>query len=271
MSFSLFLYSDGDNPQLSKTDEKILRKIRRKIRNKRSAQCSRQRKKEYLEELEKKYSNCTNEVQNLKNEVQKLRREKISLISKIHKLMKSTDNQQELNLNEDDLNNNNNLGTNLTCGEHIQINKIEKQQLELEQIETSNLEQDLEQDLEGETNNNNLEIIKIDFKNENKIDKQSTNDSLVNLDDDLLDDEFTNYLLNSNNNDLQFDFENFEIKDLKDDGYLHYNYVNNFTNDNQLKIENNQLLVDYHQQAPVKTSLFLLVLCFVLMFVPFLR
>jgi hypothetical protein len=47
-------------------EERILRKIRRKIRNKRSAQCSRQRKKEYVEELELKYAQTLTENEELR-------------------------------------------------------------------------------------------------------------------------------------------------------------------------------------------------------------
>ena len=81
-------YTDfPENGSLTKGEEKILRKIRRKIRNKKSAQCSRQRKKEYVEELEKKYSRCSNENLLLKKEVVKLRRENSSLVMKIKNLV----------------------------------------------------------------------------------------------------------------------------------------------------------------------------------------
>lgn len=57
---------------LSKTEERILRKIRRKIRNKKSAQCSRQRKKEYVEDLERKYAAVTRENEELKQILDKM-------------------------------------------------------------------------------------------------------------------------------------------------------------------------------------------------------
>lgn len=83
-------YSDfpvGANLQLTKSQEKVLRKIRRKIRNKRSAQCSRQRKKEYLEELERKYQRCNNENQTLRREMARLQRKNDGLVARMRRLM----------------------------------------------------------------------------------------------------------------------------------------------------------------------------------------
>jgi hypothetical protein len=79
-------FPEGTIP-LTKQEEKILRKIRRKIRNKRSAQCSRQRKKEYVDDLEKKYDNCAHENEQLKKECQKLRKENEGLMVKMKKLL----------------------------------------------------------------------------------------------------------------------------------------------------------------------------------------
>lgn len=251
----------GDNPTLSKMEEKILRKIRRKIRNKRSAQCSRQRKKEYLEELEKKYSKSTNEVQCLKSEIIKLRRENVSLISKLQKLMRFVDNSnQNINLNDDQ------MSTNLEdqqlpekiCGEiSVQINSHD----DLKSIEIHQTQSD---QLDNLCNNNDLDHCETNELNTSLMDNEFNK-----LDDD--DDPF-NLLASSSSGEIQFDFfENFEMNDLKDDlkddGLLRF--VNQFTNDSQ--IDNQFNCTDYHQQAPVKTSLFILVLCFVLMFVPFLR
>lgn len=82
-------FPEGGVP-LTKQQEKVLRKVRRKIRNKKSAQCSRQRKKEYVEELEKKYSRCTSENSVLKKEIFKLKKENSSLLMKIKNLLTST-------------------------------------------------------------------------------------------------------------------------------------------------------------------------------------
>lgn len=71
---------------LTKPEEKILRKIRRKIRNKRSAQSSRQRKKEYLEDLERRYSESLQETEHYRSECIRLRRERIEYLKRFHQL-----------------------------------------------------------------------------------------------------------------------------------------------------------------------------------------
>lgn len=82
-------YSNFPDPalDLTKQQERLLRKIRRKIRNKKSAQCSRQRKKEYMEQLERKFDKCCSENANLKREIAKLRQENASLSSKVKNLL----------------------------------------------------------------------------------------------------------------------------------------------------------------------------------------
>ncbi len=76
------------NPaQLTKIEEKILRKIRRKIRNKRSAQSSRQRKKEYVEELERRCAESVNMAQFYKAECFKLRRERVDYLRRFQKIV----------------------------------------------------------------------------------------------------------------------------------------------------------------------------------------
>lgn len=61
---------------LSKSEERILRKIRRKIRNKKSAQCSRQRKKEYVEDLERKYAAIVRENEQLKQVLDRIQEQR---------------------------------------------------------------------------------------------------------------------------------------------------------------------------------------------------
>lgn len=258
----------GDHPILTKGEEKILRKIRRKIRNKRSAQCSRQRKKEYLEELEKKYSKSTNELQCLKSEVLKLRRQNVSLMSKLQKVMRFVGNQS-INLNDDQLSvGDDSLGEQQLpeqiCGEQTNSLALPHQT----QLETAD-------DLSVLADNNEQLVASSEDLSEDlssSKDDDRTNGEPTSLDDDDL------FGLLPSNGEIEFDFENFELSDLRedlkdDDGLL--SYVNRL-NSSDPQFES-QLLstasTDYYhpQQAPVKTSLFILVLCFVLMFVPFLR
>ncbi|CAG2169670.1 unnamed protein product, partial [Oppiella nova] len=79
-------FPSGSLP-LTKHEEKILRKIRRKIRNKKSAQCSRQRKKEYLEDLERRFDERNHENEQLKKEVIKLKKENDTLLVKMKKIL----------------------------------------------------------------------------------------------------------------------------------------------------------------------------------------
>lgn len=82
-------FTNFPNPaiDLTKQQERILRKIRRKIRNKKSAQCSRQRKKEYMEQLERKFDKCCSENATLKREIAKLRSENASLSARVKDLL----------------------------------------------------------------------------------------------------------------------------------------------------------------------------------------
>ncbi|CAG2101761.1 unnamed protein product [Medioppia subpectinata] len=79
-------FPSGSLP-LTKHEEKILRKIRRKIRNKKSAQCSRQRKKEYLEDLERRFDERNHENEQLKKEVIKLKKDNDTLLMKMKKIL----------------------------------------------------------------------------------------------------------------------------------------------------------------------------------------
>ncbi|KAM3825135.1 cyclic AMP-responsive element-binding protein 3-like protein 4 isoform 2-T3 [Vipera latastei] len=71
---------------LSQVEERILKKIRRKIRNKQSAQDSRRRKKEYLDDLESRVATCSAQNQHLKKKVQQLEKHKESLLDQLWKL-----------------------------------------------------------------------------------------------------------------------------------------------------------------------------------------
>jgi hypothetical protein len=71
---------------LSKQEEKNLKKIRRKIKNKISAQESRRKKKEYLEGLEKKMENYSQENVDLRKRVDQLENHNRSLLGQLHKL-----------------------------------------------------------------------------------------------------------------------------------------------------------------------------------------
>lgn len=77
---------------LSKSEERILRKIRRKIRNKKSAQCSRQRKKEYVEDLEKKYAAVIRENEELKQLVERMQDQQQQQQQSLYKSNISTSN-----------------------------------------------------------------------------------------------------------------------------------------------------------------------------------
>uniref|UniRef100_A0A1A9W4D4 BZIP domain-containing protein n=1 Tax=Glossina brevipalpis TaxID=37001 RepID=A0A1A9W4D4_9MUSC len=71
---------------LTKAEEKSLKKIRRKIKNKISAQESRRKKKEYMDQLERKVEILVNENNDYKKRVQTLEDSNASLLSQLHKL-----------------------------------------------------------------------------------------------------------------------------------------------------------------------------------------
>lgn len=71
---------------LTKTEEKSLKKIRRKIKNKISAQESRRKKKEYMDQLERRVEILVSENSDYKKKVDSLEDSNASLLSQLHKL-----------------------------------------------------------------------------------------------------------------------------------------------------------------------------------------
>lgn len=71
---------------LTKHEERELKRIRRKIRNKRSAQESRKRKKEYVDGLEERVKQCTDENQSLMKRIKQLQSQNQNLASQMRKL-----------------------------------------------------------------------------------------------------------------------------------------------------------------------------------------
>ncbi|GBP97391.1 Cyclic AMP response element-binding protein A [Eumeta japonica] len=71
---------------LTKAEEKSLKKIRRKIKNKISAQESRRKKKEYMDQLERKVEVLVNENNDYKKRVKNLEDSNASLLSQLNKL-----------------------------------------------------------------------------------------------------------------------------------------------------------------------------------------
>lgn len=75
-----------NNLPLTKTEERILKKVRRKIRNKLSAQDSRRRKKEYIDGLESRVVACSAQNNELQRTVDQLEKHNVSLVAQLHKL-----------------------------------------------------------------------------------------------------------------------------------------------------------------------------------------
>lgn len=71
---------------LTKHEERELKRIRRKIRNKISAQDSRKRKKEYVDGLEERVKQCTEENQTLLKRIKLLQSQNQNLVSQMKKL-----------------------------------------------------------------------------------------------------------------------------------------------------------------------------------------
>lgn len=74
------------NYPLTKHEERELKRIRRKIRNKISAQDSRKRKKEYIDGLEERVKQCSEENQHLIKRIKVLQNQNHDLMSKMKKL-----------------------------------------------------------------------------------------------------------------------------------------------------------------------------------------
>ncbi len=74
------------NYPLTKHEERELKRIRRKIRNKISAQDSRKRKKEYIDGLEERVKQCSEENQHLIKKIKFLQSQNHDLVSQMKKL-----------------------------------------------------------------------------------------------------------------------------------------------------------------------------------------
>ncbi|XP_017277678.1 cyclic AMP-responsive element-binding protein 3-like protein 3-A isoform X2 [Kryptolebias marmoratus] len=71
---------------LSKSEERILKKIRRKIRNKHSAQESRKKKREYVDSLEGRMSACSTQNLKLQRKIQQLEETNNALLEQLNQL-----------------------------------------------------------------------------------------------------------------------------------------------------------------------------------------
>ncbi|XP_069032698.1 cyclic AMP-responsive element-binding protein 3-like protein 4 isoform X1 [Embiotoca jacksoni] len=74
------------NLPLTKAEERILKKVRRKIRNKQSAQDSRRRRKDYIDELENRAAVCSSQNKDLQRTVEQLEKHNMSLLTQLRQL-----------------------------------------------------------------------------------------------------------------------------------------------------------------------------------------